>query len=66
MIPYKLRQTCLIELEKGKLVRWHRAEFEKSFVQMYGNLSAIARQWRKFGAVFRLRVRKRNSANSLI
>ena len=44
MIPYKLRQTCLIELEKGKLVRWHRAEFEKSFVQMYGNLSAIARQ----------------------
>ena len=33
---------------------------------MYINSSAFARQWRQFGAVFRLWVRKRNFATSLI
>jgi len=41
-------------------------EFGKKFVQTYGALYALAREWRKFEAVFRLQIRKHNSANSII
>jgi len=46
VIVDKLLQTSLIELERGKRIRYHRMEFRKNFVKTYGNSSAFAHQWR--------------------
>jgi len=54
VIVYKLWQTHLIELERGKCIKYHCTEFWGSFVLMYGNSSAFARQWRQFEAIFPL------------
>jgi len=40
--PARLQQTDFIELSKGNRISYHRTEFEKSFMRMYGNSSAFA------------------------
>ena len=61
-----LRETYSIELERGKCIGYHCTQLGRNFVWTYGNSSAFLSQWSQFGLIFRLRIRKRNSANSLI
>jgi len=49
MIVCKLWQIYLIELAKGKQIRYCRTELRRNFVQAYGNSSAFAHQCHQFG-----------------
>jgi len=55
VIAYKLRQTYLIELQRGKCIR--HSDIRRS---------AFGNQWRPFGAILGLHIQKRNSASSLL
>ena len=58
MITHILQQTYLIELERGKQIRYQLMVCWRNFVWLYENSSVSACQWCEFGTVFGLRIRK--------